>query len=124
MTPELIAILSVGATVLGVGVGLLAVLLTTTHRINQRIDRMENRMDARFDSAEARTDARFNSMDARFDSAEAHTDARFNSAETRTGSRFDGLDTRTQNVEQRLARLEGVLDGLREALFHRPANQG
>jgi hypothetical protein len=65
MTPELIAILSVGATVLGVGVGLLAVLLTTTHGINQRIDRLENRMDARFDSAETRMDSRFDGLDTR-----------------------------------------------------------
>jgi hypothetical protein len=63
-------------------------------------------------------------MEARFDSVEARMDSRFDGLETRTDSRFDGLETRTQNVERRMTRLEGVLDGLREALFQRPANQG
>ena len=64
-------------------------------------------MDQRFD---ARMDARFNRVDARFDRVEARIDQ---------GSASLPLEARVSEVEKGLAHLQGVLDGLREALFER-----
>ncbi len=41
----------------------------------------------------------------------------------RTDRRIEGLKTRMASLEQRLARLEGLLDGLREGLFERVGRQ-
>ena len=56
------------------------------------------------------------------------TDKRFERLEGRLGrlderidDRFERLENRMSALEQRQARLEGLLDGLREALFERAA---
>ena len=72
MSPELIGILSVG-------VALAALVFTSMHRMDKRIDALEARIDKRIDALEARIAA----------------------------------------LEKGQARLEGLLDGLREALFER-----
>ena len=79
MSPELIGILSVG-------VALAALVFTSMHRMDKRIDALEARIDKRIDALEARIDA---------------------------------LDARIAALEKGQARLEGLLDGLREALFER-----
>ena len=79
MSPELIGILSVG-------VALAALVFTSMHRMDKRIDALDVRMDKRIDALEARIDA---------------------------------LDARIAALEKGQARLEGLLDGLREALFER-----
>ena len=40
--------------------------------------------------------------------------------EVRLDARLDAVDVRLQAVERGQARLEGLLEGLREALFNRP----
>ena len=54
------------------------------------------------------------------------TDKRIEALETRIDKRMDGLEGRLKGLETRIAslekgqaRLEGLLDGLREALFER-----
>ena len=42
----------------------------------------------------------------------------------RTDKQFERLEARMSDLEQRQARLEGLLDGLREALFERAARLG
>ena len=44
---------------------------------------------------------------------------RFDRLEGRVEDRFERLETRMANLEQRQTRLEGLLDGIREALFER-----
>jgi uncharacterized coiled-coil protein SlyX len=83
MSPELIGILSVG-------VALAALVFTSMHRMDKRIDALETRVDKRIDALEARID-----------------------------KRIDALEARIAALEKGQARLEGLLDGLREALFER-----
>ena len=72
--------------ILSVGAALGGLTLAVTARINARIDRLEDR----FESLEARMDARFEAVDARFASLEVRIDA----------------------LSERVARIEGVIEGL------------
>lgn len=54
-------------------------------------------------------------IDKRIDALETRIDKRIDALETR----IDGLETRIAGLEKGQARLEGLLDGLREALFER-----
>ena len=88
MTPELIAILAVGVAVAGL-------ILNGQTQTNRRLDALEQRLEGRIDALEQRISA----------------------FELQVNQRFDRLEARLAVLEQRVARLEGVLDGLREALF-------
>ena len=92
MSPELIGILTVGVAVI-------AVILTALQRIDKRFERMERRIDA----------------------LEERMDRRIDALEERVDKRIDGVEVRIASLEKGQARLEGLLDGLREALFERAA---
>ncbi len=92
MSPELIGILTVGVAVI-------AVILTALQRIDKRFERVESRIDA----LEERMDRRIDTLEERMD------------------KRIDGVEVRLASLEQGQARFEGLLDGLREALFERAA---
>ncbi|MDE0006045.1 MAG: hypothetical protein OXQ29_25415 [Rhodospirillaceae bacterium] len=72
MTTELIAILAVGVSLAGLIL-----------RLNQRIDRLEDRLNA---------------------------------GERNTAERFSMIDNGIAELRERLARLEGLLEGLRDAI--------
>ena len=130
MSAEFIAILSVGATLVGVIAAFGAVILTSMHRmetrLNKRIDdaiadgksdnaALEVRSNARFDEAKELNQVRFDEAREQSQSMQARTDKGFDDVaeELRT------TNARMASIEQRQARLEGLLDGLREALFQR-----
>ena len=79
MTPEIVAIVSVGIALGAMQLTILQVVLKRIERLEDRFDRMEERFE----------------------------------------DRFDRLEDRMSGLEQRQSRLEGMLDGLREALFER-----
>jgi chaperonin cofactor prefoldin len=81
--------------ILTVGVAVVAVILTAMQRFDKRFERLEKRIDA----MEARIDRRIDAID----------------------KRIDAMEVRLASLEKGQARLEGLLDGLREALFERAA---
>ena len=93
MSPELTPILVAVATV---GVGLAALMIGLFAWLRQdmggRIERLESRTNDRFDRMEAQTNGR-----------------------------FDRLENRLAAVEHGQAKLEGLLEGLREAIVGRRA---
>lgn len=116
--------------VLSVGVALGALMLTSLHRmearLNKRIDdaiadgksdnaALEVRSNARFDEAKELNQVRFDEAREQSRAMQARTDKGFDDVaeELRT------TNARMASIEQRQARLEGLLDGLREALFQR-----
>ena len=130
MSAEFIAILSVGATLVGVVAAFGAVILTSMHRmetrLNKRIDdaiadgksdnaALEVRSNARFDEAKELNQTRFDEIREQYRAMQARTDKGF--ADVHEELRV--TNNRMASIEQRQARLEGLLDGLREALFQR-----
>ena len=92
MTPELIAILSVGVAGF---VGLAGLMLTLFTRIERRIDRMEDWMEGRMDRMEARMD--------------------------RMEDRMDRMAAQMLTLEQGQAELKGALEVIRDVLVQRTA---
>ena len=90
MSPELIAIL-------GVGIALAGLIL----RLNARIDRFESGLSTRIDRFES-------SLSARIDRFESSLSAR-----------ADGIQAELREVRDRLARLEGKVDILRDYIMRR-----
>ena len=111
MSPELMPILVAVATV-GVGLAALMVGLFAWLRqdMGERIERLESQTNDRIDQLESRTDQRFEQMEARI-----------NEKFDKVGGRFDRLESRLAAVEHGQAKLEGLLEGLREAIVGRRA---
>ena len=96
MSPELIAIL-------GVGVALTALMFHILRRMEERtrqdIRGAEERMRQEARESEERMESRFTSHDGR----------------------FTVLETRVSDIGERMARVEGLLEGLRDAVTGRQA---
>ena len=102
MSPELIAILAVGIAVAGL-------ILNGQTQTNRRLDYSSERKLRAANGRSHRCLRAANRGSHRCLGA-ANIRATIN-------QRFDRLEARLAALEQRVARLEGVLDGLREALF-------
>ena len=92
----LVAVLAIGATLAG--------LILTSNRglrqdIRQDMTRMESRLDERIGALESRLDERINGLE----------------------SRFDAMEKQFGELRERMAHLEGLLEGLREAITGRAA---
>ena len=137
MTPDTIVVV---VAILGVGIALGGLILTSQNRMHKRIDALEAgtkgeiqeseaRTKAEIVASESRTNARFEEVNAQFREINAQfreVNEQFGAQQARTDRGFDGMaeelrltNTRMASIEQRQARLEGLLDGLREALFQR-----
>ena len=94
MSGEMIAIVAVGVALAGV-------ILTATRGLRQDIRqdmaRLESRLDERINGLESRLDERISGLE----------------------SRFDGLERQFGELRERMAHLEGLLEGLREAISGR-----
>ena len=119
MTPEMIAIVSVGVALAGL-------ILTLFIRTERRFEQMEARIDSRFEQMETRIDRRFEQMETRIDRRFEQTDTSIRESEQRLDAKIVtldakivALDSRVSVIERGQARLEGLLDGIREALFGR-----
>ena len=95
MSPELIGVLGLGVAGLGV---IIMLLLTTTHRLGQRIDNAESRTSQSFDNLESRMEHRMDELERRqeqrLNEMEIRIDSRMNDLEKRQEQRFDKLETR------------------------------
>ncbi len=99
-----------------------AILIAVTALLLRAMSRLEDRLGARIDgldkSLNARIDETNKSLGARID----EINRRIDDLDRSLGARIDGLDQRLRAVEHGQARLEGLLDGLREAIAgRRPA---
>ena len=83
MDPTMISVLAVGATLLGVGASLAAIVLTGLRSLRTEIGAVETRLRADL-----------------------------NAVETRLGKRIDGLDSRVNGLDRRLTLLEVALSAV------------
>jgi len=114
VSPETISVLAVGIGLAGLMVGLFVWLRQDMWRIDERAtertSQLETRTNQRFDQLEARTNERFDQMGQRIDRLE-----------TQTNEKFERLETRLAALDRGQAKLEGLLEGLREAIAGRRA---
>ncbi len=111
MSPELIGILTVG-------IGMFAWLRQDMggrighleRRTNDRIGQLESQTNERFERLENQTNERFDQMGDRIDALERDHQERFASPDRGQGE-----------LRERMAKLEGLLEGLREAITERRA---
>ena len=115
MSPELAAILGVGVTL---GSGQLATVLW----IKGRFERMEKSIaerfehsEERFERSEQRSVERFEMSEQRsverFEMFEQRSNVRFEDTEQRSVRRFERLLQGTAEIRERVARLEGLVEG-------------
>ena len=114
----LIAIMAVGAALAG--------LIVTSVRglrqdIRQDIARLESRLDAKINESESRLDAKIDGLESRLDAKIDALDARIDGLEARMREDMKQLSDRLARVEHGQAKLEGLLEGLREAITGRAA---
>ena len=121
MTPEVIAITAVGGSLGALMVGLGALIVAVFQTMNRRLDSLEQR----FIAFEQRVDQRFlafeHGVDQRFVAFEQRMDQRFMAFEQRVDQRFTSFEERFSALEQRQARLEGVMESIRDALRVSPS---
>ena len=97
MTPELIATVTMGAALAGL-------VLRQTNALRREMNEKFAKVDERFD----KLDKRFDKLDKRFDKLIERFDKLI--------ERFKSLEARMTRIgEKQQAKLEGVLEGLREA---------
>ena len=87
MTPEIIAIVTVGIALAGV-------ILASTRGVRQDMARLESRLDGRIGALESRLDGKIAALES-------------------------SMNTQLGELRERMAHLEGLLEGLREALAGR-----
>ena len=87
MSVELIGIVAVGVALAGV-------ILTATRGLRQDMARLETRLDGRVGALESRLDGSIKALE----------------------SRFDAMGHQFGELRERMAHLEGLLEGLREAI--------
>ena len=113
MKPEIWTILGTGITLAALGIGEFTLLWRYITRAEKRtradLAAADQRIRADSAAVERRSEARF---------AELKSDLKTDLAdvEKRTGERFEELGTRLHTLEIQMAKLEGLLEGLREAI--------
>ena len=124
MTPEIWTILGTGATLAALGIGGFTLLWRYITRAEQRtradLAAAEKRTRADLVAAEQRTRADLAAAEkrseARVGELKSDLTAALTAAEKRNEERFGELGTRMHTLEIQMAKLEGLLEGLREAI--------
>ena len=88
-------------------IGLAALIVGLFAWLRQDINRLETRMNKRLSEVEAR-------METRLSEVEARMDARLSEVEA-------NMNTQSSELRERMAKLEGLLEGLRESITGRRA---
>ena len=114
LTPILVAVATVGVTLAALMIGLFAWLRQDARRTEDRLTnlfgRLESRTNERFERLENHTNERFDQVGDRISALERDHQERFVS-----------LDRGQAELRERMAKLEGLLEGLREAITGRRA---
>ena len=124
MDLELIA---VAASVVGIGVANAGLILRLSWLLNRRIDRLEDRIGAfdrhheeRLNAANQRWEERMDASDGRreerIDALDRRWEEWMDASDRRWEARFAAIERGMAELRERMARLEGLLEGLRESI--------
>ena len=112
MSTELIAIISVGVAVAGFGVAVVGLLLTIEHRLRKE-------MRDKFETQRVETQAEFKTQRAETQAEFKTVRGEIQTLRTETQDEFKTQREITTNLLERVARVEGLLEGLRESFTGR-----
>jgi exonuclease VII large subunit len=123
LTPILIAVATVGVALAALMVGLFAWLRQdarqTEDRLTDRFNHLEARTDQRLEQMEARINERIGQLESRTTERFDQADGRIDALERDHQERFASLDRGQAELRERMAKLEGLLEGLRESITGR-----
>ena len=92
-------------------------------RLNTRIDGVESGLSARIDGVEAGLNVRIDGVEAglnaRIDGAKTELSAHIDGAKTELSARVERVEQGNMDLRERMARIEGMLDGLRDSITGR-----
>ena len=88
-------------------IGLAALIVGLFAWLRQDINRLETRMNTRLSEVEARMETRLSEVETRMDTRLSEVEANMN--------------TQSSELRERMAKLEGLLEGLRESITGRRA---
>ena len=118
MSVELISILT---AIVAVGVALAGVILTSSRGLRQDMRQDMMRLDERIHGLESQFDSRIGALEFRLDEKISALESRLDEKISGLESRFDALGYQFGELRERMAHLEGLLEGLREAITGRIA---
>ncbi len=127
---ELIAILGVGATMLGGGIAVIRLVLQQGRRLDRRIDALALRMDERdrrtddqLGQLTDQTNERFRQLtdqiNERFRQQNEETNERFRQLTDQMNEQFRQMNEQFRTLSERVARVEGKFDLLETFVEHR-----
>ena len=122
MSMELIALTGIGVTVISTGVALAALILNTQR--NLRVEMQAQRAEAKTESKAVREDMQAQRAEAKTEFKAVREDMQAQREEMKTEFKAVREDMRAQreaiiSLLERMAHLEGLLEGLREAITGR-----
>ena len=119
MDAQLIGLLAVGATLIG---AILIGLRGIRQDMDKRFDAFGTKLEARFDAIDQKFDAAEQLTKTRFDAIDQKFEARFNAIDQKfdaidlqfveINGRLSALENGQADMRERMARLEGILEGL------------
>ena len=125
MSSEMIAILGVGATVLVVGVMILALGWNMYNSLNGRIDQMQAENQRQHDATRNEMNQLRAEMNRRFDTMQTENQREHNALQEQFNRRFDTMQTENQRqhdtIEEVLRVFEGRITRLEEQTDTEPA---
>ena len=85
--------------------------IRTATTLNKRLDDMNKEMNRRFDDVNKRFDDTNRDVNKRFDDTNRDMNKRFDDTNRDMNTHFDGLQQQVGELRERMAKLEGSLDG-------------
>ena len=120
-----VELISIIGSMAAVGIGLAVLIIRSVARLDRRIDRLEDKLGKRIDGVEdahgKRIDGVGDTLGKRIDGVEDAHGRRIDGVGETLGKRIDGVEKGQAELRERMAKLEGLLEGLREAISGRRA---
>ena len=101
------------AVMVAIGVALAGLILRQGARLDTRIENTNERIE--------RTNERIERTNERIEEVQAQLGARIEEATAQLSARIEGVERGQADLRERMAKLEGLLEGLREAIAGRRA---
>ena len=110
-------------SVISAAAGLAVLMIALFAWLRADMGRMEARLTSRIEKGDADLAARIEGVEtqliARIDGVETQLTARIEGVETQLTGRIGGLEQSNIDLRERMARIEGMLDGLRDSIAGR-----